>query len=147
MYDLLRETECRRGFVERPSTDDLVRQTEWWQNENRRLNERDWEMAGWVQKERGERLNDDKRERRETESFEFVWQQWKKCNWKPKFLVNPYWLKYCFDVRIKHYDAKQGTFDCNRSVAVWCGFFTSITIHGFSRNEESGVEHFPGFLH
>ena len=46
-----------------------------------------------------------------------------------------------------HYDAKQGSFDCNRSVAVWCGFFTSITIHGFSRNEESGVEHFPGFLH
>ena len=32
--------------------------------------------------------------------------------------------------------------DCNRSVAVWCGFFTSITLRGFPRNEE----HFPGFL-
>ena len=51
------------------------------------------------------------------------------------------------EFKYAHYDAKQGSFDCNRSVAVWCGFFTSITIHGFSRNEESGVEHFPGFLH
>ena len=55
--------------------------------------------------------------------------------------------KNLYDIIVLHYDAKQGTFDCNRSVAVWCGFFTSITLRGFSRNEESGVKQFSGFLH
>ena len=66
---------------------------------------------------------------------------------EPKALIasygcNPAMYQYALS-RLKstyHYDAKQGTFDCNRSVAVWCGFFTSITLRGFSRNEESGVK-------
>ena len=46
----------------------------------------------------------------------------------------------CSDMLDSDYAAKQGTFDCNRSVAVWCGFFTSIKFRGFSRNDEIGVK-------
>ena len=56
-------------------------------------------------------------------------------------------ILYFILIPVDHYDAKQRTFDCNRSVAVFCGFFTSITIRGISRNEESGVKQFSGFLH